>query len=83
MSPKNKLLSTVIVVTAILVVYFQTSYRVFYQAFPWSVNAYHTVPYPASLKFISPNSQSILMIITGAVIVLIILVYYPKERNSL
>ena len=83
MSPKNKLLSTVIVVTAILVVYFQTSYRVFYKAFPWSVNAYHTVKYPASLKFISPDSQSILMIITGAVIVLIILVYYPKERSSL
>jgi hypothetical protein len=83
MSPKNKLLSTVIVVTAILVVYFQTSYRVFYQAFPWSVNAYHTVKYPASLRFISPNSQSILMVITGAVIVLIILVYYPKDTHTL
>jgi len=83
MSPKNKLLSPVIVVTAILVVYFQTSYRVFYQAFPWSVNAYHTVKYPASLRFISPNSQSILMIITGAVIVLIILVYYPKDTHTL
>ena len=83
MSPKNKLLSLVIFVTAILVVYFQTSYRVFYQAFPWSVNAYHTVKYPASLRFISPNSQSILMIITGAVIVLIILVYYPKDTHIL
>ena len=83
MSPKNKLLSLVIFVTAILVVYFQTSYRVFYQAFPWSVNAYHTVKYPASLRFISPNSQSILMIITGAVIVLIILVYYPKDTHTL
>jgi uncharacterized membrane protein YesL len=83
MSPKNKLLSLVIVVTAILVVYFQTSYRVFYKAFPWSVNAYHTVKYPASLKFISPDSQSILMIITGAVIVLIILVYYPKDTHTL
>jgi hypothetical protein len=83
MSPKNKLLSLVIVATAILVVYFQTSYRVFYKAFPWSVNAYHTVKYPASLKFISPDSQSILMIITGAVIVLIILVYYPKDTHTL
>ena len=83
MSPKNKLLSTVIVVTAILVVYFQTSYRVFYQAFPWSVNAYHTVKYPASLGFISPGSQSILMIVTGAVIILIVLAYYPKETQSL
>jgi hypothetical protein len=83
MSPKNKLLSLVIVVTAILVVYFQTSYRVFYKAFPWSVNAYHTVKYPASLKFISPNSQSILMIVTGTVIILIILAYYPKDTQSL
>jgi len=83
MSPKNRLLSTVIVVTAILVVFFQTSYRVFYQSFPWSVKAYHTVKYPASLGFINPNSQSILMLVTGAVIILIILLYYPKKSNSL
>ena len=83
MSPRNKLISLVIFVTAISVIFFQTSYRVFYQAFPWSVNAYHTVKYPASLRFISPNSQSILMIITGAVIVLIILVYYPKDTHTL
>jgi hypothetical protein len=83
MSPKNKLISLVIFVTAISAIFFQTGYRHFYESFPWSVKAYHTVKYPASLKFISPNSQSILMIITGAVIVLIILVYYPKERNSL
>ena len=83
MSPKNTLISTIIVVTAILVIFFQTGYRHFYEAFPWSVNAYHTVKYPASLGFISPNSQSILMIVTGAVIILIILVYYPKDTQSL
>jgi len=83
MSPRNKLISLVIFVTAISVIFFQTSYRVFYQAFPWSVKAYHTVKYPASLKFISPGSQSILMIVTGAVIILIILAYYPKDTQSL
>jgi hypothetical protein len=73
----------VIVITTISVVFFQTAYRYFYQSFPWSVNAYHTVKYPASLAFIHPDSQSILMIITGAVIVLIILVSYPKDAQSL
>jgi hypothetical protein len=83
MSPKNKLISLVIFITAMLVIFFQTGYRHFYEAFPWSVKAYHTVKYPASLKFISPNSQSILMIVTGAVIILIILAYYPKDTQSL
>jgi hypothetical protein len=83
MSSKIKLISLIIVITAILVVFFQTAYRSFYQAFPWSVNAYHTVKYPASLAFIHPNSQSILMIVTGAVIILIVLAYYPKETQSL
>ncbi|MDD1695919.1 MAG: hypothetical protein LUQ54_03385 [Methanoregula sp.] len=83
MSSKTRLISLVIVITAILVVFFQTAYRYFYQSFPWSVNAYHTVKYPASLAFIHPDSQSILMIITGAVIILIILAYYPKETQSL
>ena len=83
MSSKMRLISFVIVITAILVVFFQTAYRYFYQSFPWSVNAYHTVKYPASLAFIHPDSQSILMIVTGAVIILIILVYYPKDTQSL
>ena len=83
MSSKIKLISLIIVITAILVVFFQTAYRYFYQAFPWSVTAYHTVKYPASLAFIHPNSQSILMIVTGAVIILIALAYYPKETQSL
>jgi hypothetical protein len=83
MSSKTRLISLVIVITAILVVFFQTVYRYFYQSFPWSVNAYHTVKYPASLAFIHPDSQSILMIITGAVIILIILAYYPKDSQSL
>jgi hypothetical protein len=83
MSLKTKLISLVIVITAILVVFFQTAYRYFYQSFPWSVNAYHTVKYPASLAFIHPDSQSVLMIVTGAVIILIILVYYPKDTQSL
>ena len=83
MSSKTRLISLVIVITTILVVFFQTAYRYFYQSFPWSVNAYHTVKYPASLAFIHPDSQSILMIITGAVIILIILAYYPKETQSL
>ena len=82
MSPKNKLISTVIVVTALLVVFFQTVYRHFYQTFPWSVHEYHTVKYPASLAFINPNSQSILMIVSAAAIILIILAYYPKEKKS-
>ena len=73
----------VIIITAMTVVFFQTVYRNFYQAFPWSVNAYHTVKYPASLAFIHPNSQSILMIVTGAIIILIILVYYPKDTQTL
>jgi hypothetical protein len=83
MSPKNKLLSLVIVITAILIVFFQTGYRSFYQSFPWSVLEYHTVKYPASLGFISPDNQSILMIITGALIILVILLCYPKETNTL
>jgi hypothetical protein len=83
MSPKTRLLLLVIIITAMTVVFFQTVYRFFYQAFPWSVNAYHTVKYPASLAFIHPTSQSILMIITGAVIILIILAYYPKDTQSL
>jgi hypothetical protein len=83
MSSKTRLLLLVIVITAITVVFFQTVYRYFYQSFPWSVNAYHTVKYPASLAFIHPDSQSILMIITGAVIILIVLVYYPKDTQSL
>jgi hypothetical protein len=83
MSSKTRLLLLVIVITTITVVFFQTVYRSFYQAFPWSVNAYHTVKYPASLAFIHPDSQSILMIITGAVIILIVLAYYPKDRQSL
>jgi hypothetical protein len=83
MSPKTRLLLLVIVITAITVVFFQTAYRYFYQSFPWSVNAYHTVKYPASLAFIHPDSQSILMIVTGAVIILIILAYYPKKTQSL
>jgi len=83
MSPKKKLVSLVIFVNAILVIFFQTAYRHFYEAFPWSVKAYHTVKYPASLGFISPNSQTLLMIVTGAVIILIILVYYPKDTQSL
>jgi hypothetical protein len=83
MSSKTRLLLLVIVITAITVVFFQTVYRYFYQSFPWSVNAYHTVKYPASLAFIHPDSQSILMIITGAVIILIVLVNYPKDTQSL
>jgi hypothetical protein len=83
MSPKTRLLLLVIVITTITVVFFQTAYRYFYQAFPWSVNAYHTVKYPASLAFIHPDSQSVLMIVTGAVIILIILAYYPKDTQSL
>jgi hypothetical protein len=83
MSSKTRLISLVIVITAILVVFFQTVYRYFYQSFPWSVNAYHTVKYPASLAFIHPDSQSVLMIVTGVVIILIILAYYPKETQSL
>jgi len=83
MSPKNKLVSLVIAATGILVIFFQTAYRQFYEAFPWSVKAYHTVKYPASLGFISPNSQTLLMIVTGAVIILIILAYYPKDTQSL
>ncbi len=83
MSPKNKLISLVIFVTAISVIFFQTGYRHFYESFPWSVKAYHTVKYPASLGFISPGSQSILMIVTGAVIIVIILAYYPKDTQSL
>jgi hypothetical protein len=81
MSQKNKLVFMVIIVTAILVVFFQTVYRQFYQTFPWSVNAYHTVKYPASLAFISPNSQSILMIVSAVAIILILLVCYPKRKK--
>jgi hypothetical protein len=83
MSPKNKLLSMIIAVTAILVLFLQTGYRYFYESFPWSVHAYHTVKYPASLGFIHPDSQSILMIVSGAVVILTILVYYPKDTQSL
>jgi hypothetical protein len=83
MSSKTRLLLLVIVITTITVVFFQTAYRYFYQAFPWSVTAYHTVKYPASLAFIHPDSQSVLMIVTGAVIILIILAYYPKDAQSL
>jgi hypothetical protein len=83
MSPKNRLLSLVIAITAFLVIFFQTAYRYFYESFPWSVHAYHTVKYPASLEFIHPNSQSILMLLSGAVIILIILAYYPKDTQSL
>jgi hypothetical protein len=81
MSQKNKLVFMVIIVTAILVIFFQTAYRQFYQTFPWSVNAYHTVKYPASLAFVSPDNQSILMIVSGAVIILVLLVCYPKEKK--
>jgi len=83
MSSKTRLLLLVIIITTITVVFFQTAYRYFYQAFPWSVTAYHTVKYPASLAFIHPDSQSVLMIVTGAVIILIILAYYPKDAQSL
>jgi hypothetical protein len=82
MSPRNKLLSLVVVVTAILVVFFQTGYRYFYQSFPWGAFEDHTTKYPASLGFINPNSQSFLMIVSGAVIFLIILAYYPKEIKA-
>lgn len=73
----------VIGITAILVIFFQTGYRSFYESFPWSVNAYHTVKYPASLGFIHPDSQSFLMILSGTVVIFIILAYYPKEVQSL
>jgi hypothetical protein len=82
MSPKNKLLSLVIAVTAIVVVFFQTGYRYFYQSFPWGAFEDHTTKYPASLGFINPNSQSFLMIVSGIVIIFIILAYYPKEITS-
>jgi hypothetical protein len=82
MSQKIKLVFMVIIVTAILVIFFQTVYRQFYQTFPWSVHAYHTVKYPASLAFISPDNQSILMFVSAAVIILVILVSYPKEKKS-
>ena len=80
MDTKSKLIISTIAVTAFLVAIFQTLYRAFYDKFPWSVDKFHTVKYGASLQFINPDTMSALMIVTGAAVLLTVLVFY-KEPN--
>jgi hypothetical protein len=71
----------VIAVTGALAVYAQTMYRDFYVTFPWSVNDFHTVKYMASLGSIHPGIQTILIIITGFVVLLFVLIFYRDEEG--
>ena len=71
----------IMAITAVIIIFVQTLYRDFYLNFPWSVNEFHTVKYKASLGFINPDNQSVLVLITGVVVVLFVLLFYREAHE--
>jgi hypothetical protein len=81
MPGKTRIIAYIIALTAITVILLQTLYREFYYTFPWSVNAFHTVKYKASLGFIHPDSLTIWILLTGLVLALVVLYFHPVEQE--
>jgi hypothetical protein len=82
MPGKTKIIAYIIALTAITIIILQTLYREFYDTFPWSVNAFHTVKYKASLGFIHPDSLTFWILITGLVLALVVLYFHPVEQEQ-
>lgn len=78
---KTKIIAYIIAMTIITVIVLQTVYRYFYDTFPWSVNAFHTVKYKASLGFIHPDSLSFWILLTGVLLALVVLYFHPIEHE--
>jgi hypothetical protein len=82
MTGKTKIIAYIIALTAITIILLQTLYREFYNTFPWSVNAFHTVKYKASLGFIHPDSLTFWILLTGLVLALVVLYFHPVEQEQ-
>jgi hypothetical protein len=82
MTGKTKIIAYIIALTAITIILLQTLYREFYNTFPWSVNAFHTVKYKASLGFIHPDSLTFWIFLTGLLLALVVLYFHPVEQEQ-
>ena len=78
---KTKIIAYIIALTAITIIVMQTLYRSFYDTYPWSVDAFHTVKYKASLGFIHPDSLTFWILLTGLILALVVLYFHPVERE--
>jgi hypothetical protein len=81
MREKTKIIAYIIALTAVTVLLLQTIYREFYYTFPWSVDAFHTVKYKASLIFIHPDSLTFWILLTGLLLALVVLYFHPAEPD--
>jgi hypothetical protein len=81
MPGKTKIIAYIIALTAITIIVLQTLYRSFYDTYPWSVDAFHTVKYKASLGFIHPDSLTFWILLTGLILALVVLYFHPIERE--
>jgi len=81
MPGKTKIIAYIIALTAATIIVLQTLYREFYTTFPWSVDAFHTVKYKASLGFIHPDSLTLWIFLTGLILALVVLFFHPAEQE--
>jgi hypothetical protein len=78
---KTTIIAYIIALTAATIIVLQTLYRNFYITFPWSVDAFHTVKYKASLGFIHPDSLTLWILLTGVLLALIVLYFHPVDKE--
>jgi hypothetical protein len=85
MPGKTTIIAYIIALTATTIIVLQTLYRNFYYTFPWSVDAFHTVKYKASLEFIHPDSLTLWILLTGLLLALVVLYFHPvsQERREM
>jgi hypothetical protein len=79
MTGKTRIIVCIIGLTTATIIVLQTLYRHFYDTFPWSVDAFHTVKYKASLGFIHPDSLTFWILLTGLLLALVVLYFHPVE----
>jgi hypothetical protein len=78
---KRTIIAYIIALTAATIIVLQTLYRNFYFTYPWSVDAFHTVKYKASLGFIHPDSLTLWVLLTGVLLALIVLYFHPVNKE--
>ena len=78
---KTRIITYIIALTAVTIIFLQTLYRNFYDTFPWSVDAFHTVKYKASLSFIHPDSLTFWILLTGLILAFVVLYFHPVEQE--
>jgi hypothetical protein len=78
---KTTIIAYIIALTTASIIVLQTLYRNFYFTYPWSVDAFHTVKYKASLGFIHPDSLTLWILLTGVLLALIVLYFHPVKKE--